>query len=87
MAASCYVTSAGTIGRFLLILGSDDEPHRAHAVRGPLLHVQCLFQASFFGGGIPPQKNLTVCPKRLPNCVLKMLFFGRDNKLRIYHIH
>jgi len=57
MAASCYVTSAGTIGRFLLILGSDDEPHRAHAVRGPLLHVQCLFQASFWGGGIPPPQK------------------------------
>ena len=69
MAASCYVTSAGTIGRFLLILGSDDEPHRAHAVRGPLLHVQCLFQAYS-----PPKKILQFAPNGCQIVCLKCRF-------------
>jgi len=32
----------------------------------------------------PPQ-NLTSPPKRLPNCVLKIFLFGRDNESQMYH--
>jgi len=38
----------------------------------------------FGGRGTPPVKTYNA-PKRLPNCVLLNLFFGRDNEIQIYH--
>ena len=43
------------------------------------LNSRCLFQASFFLGIPPPQKKLTIPPKRLANCVLQ-IFFRPDNE-------
>jgi len=35
-------------------------------------------------GELPPKKISIAPPKRLPNCVHEIIFFGRDNELQIY---
>jgi len=48
-----------------------------------MLYFGSVYSRHLFGE-IPPKK-LTISPKWLPDCVLKIFFFGRDNELQIYH--
>jgi len=50
---------------------------------GEVFDAQCLFQASLGEGEIYPQ-TYNFLPKWLPNCVLLIFFFGRDNELKLY---